>query len=235
MTPRVAGADGCRAGWVVAVSAGVASTVSVAPTFADVVDIAGDSRVIGVDMPIGFLDAAAPGGRDCDRQARRLLGPRGCCVFSPPVRSALRERTFAAALAANRASSPAHLGISLECFGLFDKLREVDTALRRRPELRGRVREVHPELAFRAMAAARAGLRPKRSAGGRTHRLRLLAEHFEGLRRLVARRPRGAAVDDVLDAHAVCWSAARIARGIAVCLTGRPARDRYGRPMAIWY
>jgi hypothetical protein len=30
-------------------------------------------RVLGVDMPIGLLDRAVPGGRDCDRAARALL------------------------------------------------------------------------------------------------------------------------------------------------------------------
>jgi predicted RNase H-like nuclease len=235
VSARVAGADGCRAGWVVVVSDAGDTRVDVVPTFTEVVRAAGQARVIGVDMPIGFLDVAEPGGRDCDRQARRLLGRRGCCVFSPPVRGALRARTYADALAANRASSAARLGISIECFGLFDKLREVDRLLARRPELRRRVHEVHPELAFRAMAAADAGLAPKRSPAGRARRLRLLAQHFTDLARRVARPPRGAAVDDVLDAHAVCWSAARIARGGAVCLRGRPAVDRCGRPMVIWY
>jgi predicted RNase H-like nuclease len=49
------------------------------------------------------------------------------------------------------------------------------------------------------------------------------------------RPPRGAAADDVLDAHAVCWSAARIARDRAVRLPARPSRDARGLPMAIWY
>jgi predicted RNase H-like nuclease len=235
VTARVAGADGCRGGWVVVVTDGATAAVEVVPTFAEVVRASGDARVIGVDMPIGFLDAAEPGGRDCDRQARRLLGARGCCVFSPPVRRALRARTYADALAANRASSDARLGISIECFGLFAKLREVDGVLARSPGLRRRVREIHPELAFRAMAGARAGLSPKRSAAGRARRTRLLARHFASLRAGLVRPPRGAALDDVLDAHAVCWSAARIACGSAVCLRGRPSVDRRGRPMAIWY
>ena len=39
----------------------------------------------------------------------------------------------------------------------------------------------------------------------------------------------------VIDAHAVCWSAARIARRRAVCLPARPSHDARGLPMAIWY
>jgi predicted RNase H-like nuclease len=226
----VAGADGCRV-----LAAGAEATVEVVPRFVDVLRAAADARVIGVDMPIGLLDRAEPGGRDCDRLARRLLGGRACCVFTPPVRRALRARRYARALAANRASSSARLGISIECFGLFARLREVDAALGPRPALARRVREVHPELAFRAMAGASAGLPPKRSPAGRAQRLALLASRFARARAAALEPPPGAAAHDVVDAHAVCWSAARIARARAVCLPARPRRDARGLPMAIWY
>lgn len=222
-------------GWVVALAAGDKTTIQVVPRFVDVLDAAADAVVLGVDMPIGLLDHAVPGGRECDRRARHLLGRRACCVFTPPVRSALRAARYAEALALNRRSSAAGLGISIECFGLFAKLREVDVALRRRPALARRVREIHPELAFRAMARASAGLPPKRSAVGRSARLALLARRFPDVRAAAARPPRGAAADDVIDAHAVCWSAARIARRRAVCLPARPQHDGRGLPMAIWY
>jgi predicted RNase H-like nuclease len=235
VTPLVAGADGCRAGWVVVLADGASAEVTVAADFAAVARLTAAATVVGVDMPIGLLEHAVPGGRACDGLARRLLGRRGCCVFTPPVRAALRARAYADALAANRASSAARLGISIECFGLFAKLREVDAALAGRPRLARRVREVHPELAFRAMAQAPAGLPPKRSPDGRAWRLALLERRFAGVRELARWPPRGAAADDVIDAHAVCWSAARIARERAVCLPARPARDAHGLPMAIWY
>ncbi len=232
MAPLVAGVDGCRAGWVVVFSRGATVVV---PTFRGVLDAARGAAVIGVDMPIGLLDRAVPGGRECDRLARRLLGRRGCCVFTPPVRPALGAASYRRALAANRASSAARLGISIECFYLFDKLREVDEVLTAEPRLARRVTEVHPELAFREMAGAPAGLPPKRSDAGRRRRLALLARHFPRARAAADRPPRGARADDVIDAHAVCWSAARIARRRAVRLSGRPAHDSRGLPMAIWY
>jgi predicted RNase H-like nuclease len=232
----VAGVDGCRAGWIVVGSRGDGErTVAVVPTFADVLDSARDAVVIGVDMPIGLLDRAVPGGRDCDRLARQLLGSRGCCVFTPPVRAALRARVYRAALAANRGSSPARLGISIECFGLFTRLREVDEALTAEPALAQRVFEVHPELAFREMAGAPAGLPPKRSTAGLARRLALLARHFAGVRAAARRPPPGARADDVVDAHAVCWSARRIARRRAVRLPPRAQYDACGLPMTIWY
>jgi predicted RNase H-like nuclease len=184
---------------------------------------------------MGLLDRAQAGGRECDRLARRLLGRRACCVFTPPVRAALRARVYARALATNRASSAVRLGISIECFGLFAKLRDVDAALSRRPALARRVREVHPELAFREMAGAPAGLPPKRSTGGHAQRLALLERAFGGVHEAASHPPPGVRADDVIDAYAVCWSAARIVRDCAVCLPGRPPRDARGLPMAIWY
>src|SRR5262249_61164773 len=88
----VAGVDGCRAGWVVvlthsACANGSVATaeVTIARDFRGVLELTRQARVVGVDMPIGLLDAAVRGGRECDRHARRLLG-RGPppSAFSPP-------------------------------------------------------------------------------------------------------------------------------------------------------
>jgi len=240
----VAGVDGCRAGWVVVltetacVDGAASAEVAVAHDFRGVLDLAREARVVGVDMPMGLLDAAVSGGRECDRQARRLLGwPRACSVFTPPVRDALSRASYRRALSVNRASSAARLGISIECFGLFPRLREVDEALTADPALAERVTEIHPELSFRALAGASIGLgEPKRSPRGLSRRLALLRPVFPSLRRTLQRRLGGVAADDILDAHAVAWSAARVARDGAVCLPSRPApRDARGLPMAIWY
>ena len=245
MAELVAGVDGCRAGWVVVLTesacvggAAAVADVAVVPDFRGVLDLTRNARVIGVDMPIGLLDAAAPGGRECDRHARRLLGRlRACSVFSPPVRAALVRPSYRRALSANRASSAARLGISIECFGLFPRLREVDEALTTDLALAERVTEIHPELSFRALAGATVGLgEPKRSPRGLSKRVALLRPVFPCLARALRGRLAGVAADDVVDAHAVAWSAARVARNNAVCLPARPApRDARGLPMAIWY
>jgi predicted RNase H-like nuclease len=245
VTDLVAGVDGCRAGWVVVLTrsscggcAGAITDVAVAGDFRGVLDLTREARVVGVDMPIGLLDAAAPGGRECDRHARRLMGRlRACSVFSPPVRDALTRPSYRRALSANRASSAARLGISIECFGLFPRLREVDEALTADLTLAERVTEIHPELSFRALAGASVGLcEPKRSPRGLSRRVALLRPVFPRVARLLRARLAGVAADDVVDAHAVAWSAARVARDRAVCLPGRPApRDARGLPMAIWF
>jgi predicted RNase H-like nuclease len=80
----IAGVDGCPDGWVVALedldSGDLTSGWGV--TFALALALPQHPRVIAVDIPIGLLSAAQPGGRGCDREARKLLGKRGSSVFS---------------------------------------------------------------------------------------------------------------------------------------------------------
>ncbi|MBI3634913.1 MAG: DUF429 domain-containing protein [Candidatus Rokubacteria bacterium] len=102
-------------------------------TLVEAISAVGDAEIVGLDMPIGLLDAAVRGGRDCDRAARKRLGPRASSVFSPPVRSALDATDYRRALALNRESSPEGVGISIFCFGIFKKLAEVDALMGARP------------------------------------------------------------------------------------------------------
>jgi predicted RNase H-like nuclease len=80
-------------------------------------------------------------------------------------------------------------------------------------------------------------LPPKRSAEGKVLRLRLLeAQGLRNLDRLIAHRPSGVAVDDLIDA-AVC---ALVARDLAYESGQRvpesePSRDSRGLRMEIWY
>lgn len=171
----VAGVDGCKRGWVVVLLdlASAASTVRVVSTFADVLALREEPEVIAADVPIGLLDVAVAGGRECESLARSLLGhPRRNSVFSAPVRRSLAATTFTEACALNRASSPASIGISQQSFALFSKLREVDAAMSAAHQTR--VFEVHPELRFYEMANAAAASHGKKSAAGRAERVSLL-------------------------------------------------------------
>jgi predicted RNase H-like nuclease len=206
---RVAGVDGCRSGWVVAIG----GTVHVVARFTDVLDL--DVSIIAVDMPIGLPDA---GPRACDVAARRLLGPRRSSVFPAPVRATLQATTYDNALRLHRAADDR--GLSKQAYNLLPKIAEVDDAL---PD--ARVVEAHPELAFARLLGAPAE-HSKRAAAGRAERLKAL-----GLE--AAPRVRGAAADDVLDAIALTHTARRIAAGCAEVL-GDGSHDRRGRPMSIW-
>jgi predicted RNase H-like nuclease len=212
----VAGVDGCRKGWVV-VHDGHAA---VRATFADVLDALPDDTVIAVDIPIGLADRHQPGGRDVDRAARSLLGPKRSSVFSPPPRCALGARTLADA---RRRGGR----LSLQTLNLLPRIEDVDRVMS--ADLQRRVFEVHPELSFAAMADGQPVLAPKRSPTGAQQRRALLARAAV----VVPERPRGAAPDDLLDACALAWSGRRIADGSARRIPDARTCDARGLRMEI--
>jgi predicted RNase H-like nuclease len=87
----VVGVDGCRAGWFAVLrEVERGKTVHAGPLrhISEVLALPQEPRIVARDIPIGLSDHAERGGRECDRVTRNLLGKRGCCVFSPPVRAA---------------------------------------------------------------------------------------------------------------------------------------------------
>lgn len=238
----VAGVDGIRSGWIVARKDGGGVALCHAKDFAAIIAMADELAMVGVDIPIGLPDTAEPGGRACDREARRLVGPgRTSCIFSPPCRSALDAETYAEAVARNRASSADGVGLSLQAYAPFSKLRDVDH--RMTPALQARVREVHPEVSFTLLREAVAGgrdgfsaLQPKKSRTGRAQRIELLGRSGLGdVEALIAEgRRHGTKPDDTLDACVAAWTAERLLAGEARCLGGQDSRDGRGLRMQIW-
>jgi predicted RNase H-like nuclease len=194
--------------------------VAVAPRIADVLRWKPSPRVLGIDIPIGLLDRAAPGGRECDLEARALLGwPRASSVFSPPTRRTLEARTF----------EECPPGISIQTFGILPKIREVDELPSHK-----RVVEVHPELSFYEMNGGVPIREPKKSAGGHRLRVRLLEKAWlVKLAPFLESRPRGVGRDDLIDAMAVCWTAERVLEKSAIRIPARPLRDSRGLRMEI--
>jgi predicted RNase H-like nuclease len=227
---RVLGVDGCRAGWVGVLLDGREASSYVAGSVAALVELVGHPLDgVGIDIPIGLPDA---GRRAAEGEVRRLLPGRGSTVFSTCVRSAYEAATYADALVVQRAATG--VGLSRQSWGLRAKILEVDAWLRSDPGVA--VSEVHPELAFAVMAgAAGAGgpvpvAEPKKSREGARARRRLL----HGVAIEVPPRPgTGVGEDDLLDACAVAWSAARVARGEALCCPSVPERFSDGLPAAV--
>ena len=231
----VAGVDGCKGGWVAVFRHAKTGRgfACFAQTIAEIVDAPERPAWIAIDMPMGFADDALPGGRDCEKAARAILGPAGraSCVFSAPCRAALAAKDYPAANARNRKA--AGIGLSKQAWHLFPKMREVDALLRARPD--APIFESHPELCFGRLAGEplRAA---KKTAEGRAQRLALLAkEGFGELPAWLELFPRKlVAPDDVIDAAVVCLTALRRAKGTAERLPVQAPKDRYGIEMAIW-
>ena len=222
---RVAGVDAARHGWV-AVSleaSGPAVTIRAGPSLdtllAPDLDRAG-TMVVGIDIPLGLLEA---GWREADRAARRLLGPRRSSVFAIGPRAVWAEASYPAANL--RCRELTGLGLSAQAWGLRAKLLEANQY---RQACGHPLYEVHPELAFGAMAGAPLAA-SKHTGPGRDERRRLLAR--AGIE-IPAGTPAGL-IGDVLDAAAVAWSARRIAAGQAVTVPDIPQYDSRGREIAI--
>lgn len=236
----VAGADGYRDGWYVVLHRPGTGTVvrRRVASFVDLLDAPEAPEYIGIDMVIGLPDTAESGGRPCDRMARALLGhPRSSSVFSPPAQAALPATTYEEARALHTGTAEDAPGITIQAFHLFPKIREIDAAMT--PDRQDRVREVHPEMAFYAMNGDEAVHESKHEPEGRRLRIDLLAEHgFADLDRVIQEDAgRGVGADDILDAHAVCWSARRILRDRAQRLPPSDAPDSVndrGLRMEIW-
>ena len=231
----VAGVDGCRAGWVVVLvqpAGGQEHHIRLCTCFAEVLSLFPRPAVMAVDIPIGLLDEHQAGGRECDRQARCLLGRRASSVFTPPTRALLE---------ATRYEQVRSHGVSIQAFGILPKIREVDRLMT--PQLQTSIHEAHPELAFRSLTGAPLQHNKKTSAG-REERLQAL-EHvprglFRGIRQhfenaLKAFRRTQVAPDDLLDAYVLAWTAFRITKRQANRVPTNPPVDQRGLRMEIWY
>ncbi len=206
---------------------------------------------IAVDMPIGLPAFSARGGRGPEALVRPLLGQRQSSVFSIPSRAALYADTadfttldawyaaHARASVVARETSDPPRGVSIQAFGIFSKIRELDGLLIARPELRSRIIEAHPEVAFWQLNGRQAMSLPKKIKGrvnpaGMEERKALLARHGLSRAFLDQAPPRGAAQDDFLDAAAMMMVAQRFSRGAAISFPDPPGHDDHGIPVAIW-
>jgi predicted RNase H-like nuclease len=231
------GVDGCNGGWAVALlGAGavpelhVIERIEQLPTLLPRLPA---SATALVDIPIGL---PVHGAREVDALARRLLGPAGASVFPVPPRPAFDGLDYEEASTLCRAAGAG--GLTVQAWNIMGKIREVDLWLRRRGTVGLRLRESHPELAFKGLAH-RADLPwplpAKRTAAGRAARLAVLAAHgLEGQAVLAQRpaNPAGAvAADDKLDAACLALLSRQLAAGEALAtLPERPSKDALGLP-----
>ncbi len=228
---RAAGVDGCKAGWLCVAREGPGPITSAC--FASAEDLLRQEPrpdVLAIDIPIGLPER---GPRECDRAARKVLGPRRNSVFSAPLRAMLGASSWPQACAIRGRLEDRKM--SKQAWAIVPKIRQIDAALRREPARAAWVREVHPEVSFWAWSGA-AMSHAKRKRPGHLERLALVSEYF-GLAAFSSARlrytKREVADDDILDAFAALWTAERILRGEGVRMPPDPPRDREGLWMEI--
>jgi predicted RNase H-like nuclease len=208
---RVVEVDGTKNGWVAVVleDGRFVGDLLITPIESSF-DELHDAEVVAIDVPVGV------GPRAADVEARIFLRGAASTVFAIPTREVL-EVPYGPAL-----------GISAQAHALGPRILHVTKLA----ETDGRIREVHPEVSFRAMNDFRPLSYRKKSAGGAFERIALLRRH--GIEMDELREAAIAPLDDVLDAAAAAWSAHRIGRGLAETLP-RPPELEAGRSVCIWY
>jgi predicted RNase H-like nuclease len=240
---RVTGVDACRGGWVaVELTRGALTGMRTEATLAAL--LAGVDWVTGIDMPLGLLESE---WRAVDRLAAERLGPRRSSVFPIPPRPVWVQLSHAEANKLCRELTGR--GLSVQTWGLRTRLLEADEYREKCPHP---FYEVHPELAFAAMAgtpltepARLPELAPlsdsKHTPAGLERRRELLARaditvpgRDVASTRTSARSRPIAPLADTLDAAAVAWSAHRIATDTAAIVSA-PETDDRGREIAIRY
>lgn len=176
-------------------------------------DADGPLEVIGIDIPIGL---PVSGTREADRLARTVVGRRWQSVFATPVRAALEAPTHAEAT--RLAAAATGKGISQQAYRIGPKILQVDAWVTTTEHV---VVEVHPEVSF-AIMAGHPLAHPKSTWAGVEERRQILAAAGIVLPTDIGEAGTMAGVDDVLDAAAAAWSAARYAAGTAVSYPSTP-------------
>jgi predicted RNase H-like nuclease len=162
-----------------------------------------DASLILIDIPIGLKEQGRE-ERRCDKIARNLLGPdRGRCVFPAPCRPALSGRTFTEAGDINERMTGRRL--SQQTWAILPKIKQIDSFLLNNPTAHGRIREVHPEVCFWALARQRAMQYAKTKKIGFEERYGVLVSFYppteQVLYQVLSGYPRKQVKkDDVLDA-----------------------------------
>lgn len=230
----IAGVDGFKSQWCVVLQNLTTGELKVqfVPTFARLLSMKENPKVIAVDIPIGLPDYAIPGGRACEREARRMLGKRASSVFSAVGRAVLDHPSRPEADRASRAAGG--LGVGAQAWGLAAKLREADAAIS--PEHQSVVHEVHPEVSFWAMNDRVPMPFGKKSADGERARQAVLTRAGFAPEFIAEMgSPLRIGRDDFLDACAAAWTARRIATGVADRCSAGPDLDARGLDQAIWF
>ena len=235
------GVDGCPYGWVgVGFDSRGCWEVELFRKFSEALTYYADAKLVLVDIPIGLPEGTE--GRNCDDEARSLLGARSSSVFSAPTRRAAQQASKSPRDhgAANRTERRlAGKGISIQAFGIAPKIHEVDEAMQNLYENTPPVREVHPEICFWALNNRQPMEHSKKNREGEAERLRVLQRRepraqeilddacYKFLRRQATR-------DDILDAL-VAAVTARYGLGRLKTIPDCPPRDCEGLPMEMVY
>jgi predicted RNase H-like nuclease len=231
------GADGCKAGWLtVLLTENNDWRVDVFPDVSSLWNKYSRVSVILLDVPIGLRERGHE-ERTCDKKARELLGPkRGPSVFRVPCRSAIYAESHETASNINKQITGRRL--PLQTWNIIPKIREIDIFLSNNESARLRVREIHPEICFWALAGHPMKHKKKKPEGRleRTQVLKSICPQTDDIIKhtLSTYRRNKVARDDILDAISAAVTA-MVGIQRLVSIPEAPEFDSHGLRMEMVY
>jgi len=231
----IAGVDGCKGGWIVAVSSNWPCVelpeLVFCQDFCSVLEMTQICKMVVVDMPIGIPSGAEV--RDCDVLARDELGKARSSVFLTPPRECLQADNPEAFQAIHRRLRGK--GAGLPTWGIVPKIKEVDVVMN--PELQSRIVEYHPELAWKELGGK--VLSSKHRTEGILQRIGLIEKYIPNIGDFCnCQAVKKAKIDDVLDAVVGLAVAYSITDGPDYSKrlpVRKPPKDKRGLRMEIWF
>jgi len=232
------GADGCRLGWFAVLLYGDADwKVDVFSDVSSLWNKCSSASVILLDVPIGLRERCSQ-ERLCDIEARKLLGPkRRSSVFPAPCRPAIcQSLSYKEASDINEQKTGRRL--SLQTWNIIPKIREVDILLSEHESARSRVREIHPEICFWALAG-RPMEHSKKTRDGFSERKQVLQSVYPHTDDVISYalstyKRKEVARDDILDALSAAVTATVGVEGL-VSIPETPEFDSQGLRMEMVY
>lgn len=229
------GIDGCKSGWFfVALSIDEDWEIGIVPKISDLSEKIETSSLTLIDIPIGLRENDTQ-ERLCDLSARKVLGKRRSSVFPAPSRSAINCSTYQEGSNVNHQCTGRKL--SQQSWAIANKIHEIDVFLRNR-ELKGNVREMHPEVCFWALNNKTEMDQSKKTIEGINQRLEVLSQFYSHSSEilnsaLVKYLRKEVAKDDIIDALVGAVTAKSFHS--LETLPSKPEIDLKGLPMEMVY
>lgn len=233
------GVDGCRNGWVAVNITKGDFEIGIFNKIGDIFIKYKASDSIVVDMPIGLPESK----KDIrpEKEARKILSSRSCCIFNVPCRQAVYQREYPKANKINRKFLGK--GLSKQSFNISKKIREIDEFLNKSSEYKNKILEGHPEICFAVFNSDKNLPRPiyenKKTEEGMKKRLKILNKYYnktKDVKNAIQSDPKLNSIgDDVIDA--LCLAVA----GVYGCKNGfetipkNPSKDSRGIIMQMVY
>ena len=208
MQSSVVGVDGCKAGWF-AIERGNNGSLrfGIYSKFEDLWVAHRSADLIFVDMPLGLPFRKTD--RQCDKDARKLLGKRSSSVFPSPCREAMNAKSYEEASTINFKQLGKKL--SKQVWFIIPKIKDLDKFLLHNKIARQNIWESHPEINFKLLKGSDLQY-SKKVPEGIKERLEILDRYWihsssEYMEILSKHLKKDVSPDDILDAMVLAISA----------------------------